>query len=75
MQSPSDIRRKMLQSLKQRIDRQLHALAVVRTELAEINRDQFMRPIAADDHPWILGIGKSAKELREMHARVEQLLE
>jgi hypothetical protein len=75
MRSPSNNRRKALLSLKQRINRQLRALKNIRAELGELNGDHFMKPMAPDNHPWMLGIGKSAKELREMLTRVQQLLE
>jgi hypothetical protein len=57
--------------LKHRILNQLRELEAVRSELDEINADQFMCPVAADDQPWILRIEPMRRELLDSLAQVE----
>ena len=68
-------RRRQLLAMRRRIHRQLTVLSEIRAELAEMNADSFSKPVAPDDHPWMLGIGRLGTELREMLSSVERSLE
>jgi hypothetical protein len=70
---PND-RRQQLLSLRCRIKRQLRALTAIRVELHEINADQFMRPVTADDYPWLLAIEPTRRALAAMLVGVEDKL-
>jgi hypothetical protein len=72
MALPND--RQQLLSLRRRIKRQLRALNTVRAEIHEINVDQFMRPVAADDYPWLLAIEPTRRALAAMLVGVESKL-
>jgi hypothetical protein len=60
--------------LKRRILNELRELEAVGAELHEVNADQFMHPVAADDQPWILGIEPTRRELVDCLAQVDAML-